>query len=201
MENSLINHGINLYLDDIIGEIWLPVVGYETNYLVSNFGRVKATFFRKTLNRTDVTIKKQGYNKRGYPTIGLNNGDDRTMIKTVHRLVAKAFIPNPENKATVNHKNAIKTDNSLENLEWATYSENLIHAIDLGIKHPPIPNMGSKHYMSKRIFQLNKNEDIVKEWDCISGAAKELNIFASTISRCCLGKQKEYKGFIWRYAC
>ena len=95
-------------------EVWKPVVGYEGLYEISNLGRVKSLIRG--------IIRKQRLNK-GYMYIGLHKDGVEKMCK-VHRLVAEAFIPNPKNKSDVNHKDQVKTNNKLENLEWATRKEN-----------------------------------------------------------------------------
>lgn len=102
----------------IENEIWKDVVGYEKLYQVSNLGRVK--------NAND-KILKGGYLNKRYLAVGLTkNGLLKTM--TIHRLVAIAFIPNPENKLQVNHKDGVKKNNNANNLEWNTHSENTFHA-------------------------------------------------------------------------
>ena len=98
-------------------ELWEECEG---DYQVSNSGRMKS------LKHGKERFLKPVQTPGGYQQVCLYNGKAKRDL--VHRLVARAFIPNPENKRTVNHKNGIKTDNRVDNLEWATYSENCLHA-------------------------------------------------------------------------
>ncbi len=107
-------------------EEWRDVAGYETLYAVSSIGRImsKPEWRDKGANR----IMKGGLSEAGYPLITLCR-DGKRKTFGVHRLVATAFIPNPDGKPVVNHKNFIPTDNSISNLEWVTASENKTHYI------------------------------------------------------------------------
>lgn len=106
-----------------MNEEWKKIDGF-INYSVSNLGNVRNDnnnyIFKKYLNKVN-----------GYYYITINLGNKKKVI-SVHRLVAKAFLPNPENKKTVNHKNNIRNDNILSNLEWATQKENIEHCIKEG---------------------------------------------------------------------
>ena len=121
-------------------EIWKAVKGYEDLYEVSTFGRVRSLgkiFYKDnhgTICKTTYQpqIIAQRYHTAGYLIVNLNNYKNQKTMR-VHRLVAEAFIPNPENKPFINHKNGIKDDNRLENLEWSTPSENNQHAYDTGL--------------------------------------------------------------------
>jgi hypothetical protein len=109
-------------------EIWKTIENYEGLYQVSNLGRVKSL----PRNTTRGKILANRIDKKGYHYVSLSkNGKEKPY--SIHRLVALSFIENPEGKITVNHKNGIKADNNLLNLEWATRSENQIHAYATGL--------------------------------------------------------------------
>lgn len=118
-------------------EIWKDVKGFEGNYEVSSKGIVKRkkgeTIYKDgRIANFSETILKQGFNRKGYARVYLSVNSNK-FTKTVHRIVAETFIPNPENKNTVNHKDCNKLNNSVENLEWATNKENMQHAFRSGI--------------------------------------------------------------------
>ena len=115
-------------------EVWKDVKGFEGYYIVSNFGRVKTVERLDTNNHVvKERIKSTSLTKDGYVKIRLvANGKDVTT--RVHRLVAEAFIPNPYNKKTVNHIDGDKTNNCVDNLEWADRSEQLYHAYNSGLR-------------------------------------------------------------------
>ena len=118
-------------------EIWLPIIGYEEIYEVSNYGIlrsldriVKYKNGKKCFHKG--RIIKQSKDEDGYYIVSLcKNGDQIT--QKIARLVAIHFIPNLENKPEVNHKDGIKTNNRVNNLEWSTEKENSQHAHDLGL--------------------------------------------------------------------
>jgi len=135
-------------------EIWKDVEGFP--YQVSNKGSVKSLERKMSHSRNPVfsCIKKEKIisicnDGRGYKFAGLCSGSKR-IYKKVHRLVAKAFISNPENKPQINHINGIKSDNRAENLEWVTCKENHSHAIKIGLaKNPVYDNRGEKNHTAK----------------------------------------------------
>lgn len=110
-------------------EIWKPVKDYEGLYEVSNLGRVKSLKFPKH------KIMKHTINGIGYTTVRLTKNNYSVNVAS-HRIIATAFIDNPLNKPNINHINAIRTDNRIENLEWATSKENFEHALMLGNVNP-----------------------------------------------------------------
>lgn len=111
-------------------EIWKDVVGYEGVYEVSNMGRVKRVGkYRNQCAEWDSNhILRPGHKDNEYLFVNLSK-EGKNKIKYVHRLVAEAFLPNPKNKATVNHIDGDRTNNVVENLEWATYKENNNHSL------------------------------------------------------------------------
>jgi 16S rRNA A1518/A1519 N6-dimethyltransferase RsmA/KsgA/DIM1 with predicted DNA glycosylase/AP lyase activity len=117
-------------------EYWIDAKGFEGYYEVSNIGRVRRKK-TKTIYKDgriaffSETILKQSPNKKGYLRVYLSV-KSKKHTKTVHRIVAESFIPNPENKKTVNHINSKKEDNSVSNLEWMTNLENMNHAFESG---------------------------------------------------------------------
>lgn len=147
-------------------------------YQVSNLGRVKS------LKRKEEKIMKLKKDSLGYVRVHLrvNNSD---VMASVHRLVAKAFIPNNDGKEEVNHINGIKTDNRVENLEWSTKTENIVHAYKTKLR-------GN----SKEVYCV----ELDKKFYSARNAGKELNLKHTHIIDCCRGKQKTTGGYHWKYA-
>lgn len=118
--------------------------------------------------------------------------------RSVHRMIAKAFIDNSELKPEVNHINGLKQDNSVKNLEWVTSSENQIHAFKIGLQKA---KLSSESVCSIKVKQLSKDNDLIKIWDSINQVKKELGFNSVGIIGCCK-KKKKYKtayGFKWEY--
>jgi hypothetical protein len=169
-------------------EIWLPVVGYEGYYEVSNLGRVRS--LRKTLKNNI---------RNGYCQVGLFINGNRKIVY-VHRLVAEVFIINPDNKPEVNHKDGIKTNNNVFNLEWATFKENNQHAFKTGLnKGTWTGKFGIENSSSKPVIQLDKVGNVLNKFGSMMEANRKTDIIYQNISKCCLGERKSAGGYIWKF--
>jgi len=160
---SLYGSGQTCFMENV-EEIWKDVVGHEGHYLVSSVGRIYSIKSRKYL-----TLRK--HNQSDYKTIMLCM-ESKPVLHLVHRLVAISFIPNPGNKPQVNHINGVKTDNRIQNLEWATSGENIRHAYETGLRDR---RLGRKSYVKKEVFHVAQDGSI-KTWESMTAAAKEIGV-------------------------
>lgn len=164
-------------------EIWCPIKGYEGQYEVSDQGRVKSLKYDKE------RILKPGRDSGGYLFVSLcKNGDIKNWL--VHRLVAKTFIPNPNNLPEVNHKDEDKANNFVQNLEWCDEKYNN----NYGTR---IQRVSDK--ISKPVLQYTESGVFVREWKSIQDAQRNLNYGHGNISHCCNGKRKYAYGYIWKF--
>lgn len=179
----------NLSLEDMEGEVWKDIKGYEGFYQVSNMGRIKSLNYNRTKKHR---ILKQSTSRKEYLSVQLN------VIKPpkaclVHRLVAVAFIPNPEGKPSVDHKNTIITDNRVENLRWMTQREQIND------------NVLTCERVKKRCSELGKKNihkaidatrvkvkctTTGKVFNSITEASEYYNATRTRISLCCKGEAK-----------
>lgn len=157
-------------------EIWKDIKGYEGSYMVSNLGRVKS-IPRYRVKKT--VYLKENVLKGGYSYLELCLDSVRKKY-LVHRLVAIAFIDNPQNKPQVNHKNGVKTDNIVSNLEWNTRSENQQHAIDNGLRKPSRGEINGQCKLREE--QVIEIIDKTKNNYSTGWLAKKYNVSPSTIS-------------------
>ena len=165
-------------------ELWRNIIidNNETNYLISNTGLVK--------NKITGKILKNSLSNDGYYCVGLAI-NKKNCRKRVHRLVATAFIENPNNYPYVNHINGIKTDNNVENLEWCTPQQNTQHAWDTGL---------AVSVKKISVIQYDFLGNFIAAYDSLSQAARALNLSEPKISACCNGNRKSHGGYQWRFS-
>jgi hypothetical protein len=175
-------------------EEWRPIPGYEGLYDVSSMGRVRShpRVCRKLEGKVvkdyifPSRILKQTKNGKGYLHVTLTSKPYERRLSGVHRLVAKAFIPNPDNLPQINHKDENKTNNSVSNLEWCDNRYNSYY--------------GTKDVkMCKRVCQYGKDGAYIATFRSAHQAAEAIGLSVSSISAAALGKLKTAGGFVWQY--
>lgn len=179
-----------------MNEIWKDIKGYEGKYMVSSFGRIKS--LQRIVLRSNsigcLPLKERMIKIIPDPNNYLRaafcrNGETKTI--RIHRLVAESFLPNPFNKPQVNHKDGNRQNNNVENLEWCTQSENMIHANSTGLKKVA---SGSSHAYSRPVIDLNTGVF----YDSVTDLAKLLCMPAPTLRDWLNGKTN--KGNNYKYA-
>ena len=177
-----------------MNEIFKEITGYE-NYLISNTGLVKT----KSRQGTNERLLKGSVDHTGYLRVNLIN-DKGSRSFAVHRLVCLMFIPNPENKRTVNHIDGNKLNNCLSNLEWMTHSENHRHAYDVLNRTTHMKGKsGSLHPNGKKVMQICKTTGSVVIFDTLRLAAQSGNFQEGHISACCHNRRKSHGGYYWKF--
>ena len=178
---------------------FVPVKGYEGLYLISRNGEIFSLITNK--------IMSSHYLKFGYKGLRLTK-DKVHKHKLVHRLIAEAFIPNPDNKPCIDHIDGNPANNDLSNLRWCTYKENSNNPISkarlLANQHP-WPKMGKESVrkrsakMLKPVIQLSKSGEFIRCWNCIKEAAIALHISQGHIGEVCGGERATIGGYVFRY--
>ena len=178
-------------------EVWKDVEGYEGVYQVSNLGRVKSlqTMKYSHIKKCAIPVMREKilkpyFNTKKYLLVDLkNNGKRKT--QNVHRLVAKAFIPNTDNLPQVNHKDENKQNNCVENLEWCTNQYNTTYGTAK-------QRMAEKR--KKKVIQLSASGEVINKWDSIAEASKALNVCRDSITLWILHgvKPRKYKNYTFK---
>lgn len=180
-------------------EIWKDIPGYNGKYRVSNFGNVMSINY---LNQGIDKLLSLKNHHSGYLIVRLCSGKkENQKNRSVHSLVAEAFIPNPYNKKCVNHIDGNKKNNRVDNLEWVTHRENTQHAIRTGLRDPHNNNHpnGADTPNSRAVMQYSKSGEYIRTWSCISDAARAIGIKPCMITNNASGRTKSAHGFIWKY--
>lgn len=177
-------------------EIWKDIPNYEWLYQVSNLWNVKSLFRYKN-------ILKWNYDLKWYKYVVLYKNSNKKIFR-VHRLVLLTFIW--DNTLQVNHKNGIRDDNRLDNLEYCTASENIKHSFDklwrknnFQINHPNKWKNCFNNFNSKKVIQLDKKWNLINEWLSLKDAERNTWIDNWNISKCCNWKYKSAWWFIWKF--
>ena len=166
-------------------QIWKDIEGYKGHYQISNYGNVRSL-------KKDAFLMKGGYLK-GYKIISLWKNGTGKMFR-VHRLVAAAFIPNPENKPCIDHIDGNRANNHADNLRWVTAKENSNNY------NAPNTYKGKKiNKGGKAVLQYDLEGNFIKEWVTTMEIQRQLNYHRSNISNCCNGLVKTAYNYIWRY--
>ena len=173
-------------------EIWKDILGYEGKYMVSNWGRVKSLNYHRTGKER---IMKPSDNGHGYLFVVLcKDGKDKKC--RINRLVAQAFLPNPDNLPEVNHKDENKYNNCVENLEWCDRSYNINYGTRnkrIAEKYINDPNK------SKTVVGINEVNGSMVIFPSSCEAERQTGIFQTSIIKCCKGKRNSAGGYFWFY--
>ena len=175
-------------------ETWKSIKGFEKRYEVSNLGRIKS-IGGKSNHKKDI-IMKQIINHKGYLQLVLrkNNMPHHCIV---HRLVAQAFIPNPDNLPQINHIDGNKQNNRVDNLEWCDNSYNQIHANKLGLNENRIRRV--KEICNKPVIQLTLDGVEIDRFASLREASNKTGCSYKSMSLCATGKVKTSGGYIWKY--
>lgn len=180
-------------------EIWKNIKEFENIYQISNYGNIRNIKKHKLMK--PFISKKTGY----YQIDLCKNGCKKRY--SIHRLVAETFILNSNNLPQVNHKNEIKIDNRVENLEWCTHKYNSNYGTikqRIGLKssqrkHSEEAKQKISKALSKPIIQYSKDNTFIKEWNSAYEVKRNLGITVSNINDCCNNKRKTASGYIWKF--
>lgn len=184
---------------ETIKENWKPVVGYEALYEVSNLGNIRNTAYwtryHKIFKRKEPREVKQETTYDGYKRVHLSNKGE-LKGHAVHRLVAFAFIPNPNNLPQINHIDENPANNNVSNLQWCTGKENCNHGLH---RQRIVEFQTNNPKRSVPVLQYDMKGNFIKEFPSTKEVERQLGIRSEQISRVCKGKNHHAGGFKWKY--
>ena len=178
---------------------WKDIIGYENEYQINQFGEIRTLKDSPKLKKYNV-LKPQINKRNGYVYQMLYKNGKEKLLR-VHRLVAMAFLPNPNNLPQVNHKDGNKQNNSVDNLEWCEQSYNMKHAFKTGLEKPSEKQKAAvrKTNEKKRKRVVRTMGDEKNEYESATVAARKNNVGISTICRYCNKKRMPKDGASWQY--
>ena len=186
-----------------MGEIKKWIEGFEGLYWITNTGRIiSADRYDRFNRKVGGEIKLGARSRMGYLGAALyKNG--KSYQRLVHRLVAEAFIPNPENKPCIDHIDGNNKNNNVKNLRWVTYKENMNNPITrariLNDTSRYISQMGAGNPFSRKVKMYSLDGEYLKTFDCIREAAKFAGVSDGSIGRVCRGERSQSGGYFWEY--
>ena len=190
-------------------EVWKEISGYNERYEVSNYGRVRSNDMivngrLQNCHNKKGRILKPHTDKEGYKGVVLCVNQKRKTFR-LHRLVAAAFIPNPDNLPEIDHIDGNRANNDATNLRWCTRKQNLNYQKAINNKRETMKKVntwfkktGKDNHNAKPVYQYDLEGNFIKKWDCIHDAQR-CGFNHGNIISCCKGRLKHYKKYIWRY--
>lgn len=172
---------------DKMNEEWRDIKGFEGAYQVSNLGRIKRIASSRRYSSEHIMSPHKVGN--GYYSVSLTYKGKKKMLK-IHRVVAEAFIPNPNNYPEINHKDENPLNNTVDNLEWCTHLYNSRY----GTRGHRI---GQSH--NKPVVQCSLIGTFIRRWDSITDITKAYGYEQSNICKCLTGKYSQSYGYVWKY--
>lgn len=213
-------------MEELANERWLPIIGYEGIYEVSSFGRIRSIDRIAIISRSGKIhkraikgqiIKPNVGKSNSYQYISLSKIGQKLKRARVHKIVALAFLPNPNEYKMINHKDGNTLNNSVENLEWCTASYNNTYngAVEkrmatrmarypkgtdksLALKSQATKNRRGSRGAEIRVAQYTLDGELIKVYQSAVYAGRELGIWPQNIRTCLYGRYKTSGGFIWK---